>query len=102
MKICLIMGGDEEGGLENHVVELGNALASRHNVHIIAHAKYEDRFKGVSFHAIDLTKSQVIKFANSLNINLGETISCYQPEENKECGVCLSCTVKQDALNGIY
>jgi len=52
------MGGDEEGGLENHVVDLGNALASRHDVHIIAHAKYEDRFKGVSFHAIDLTKSR--------------------------------------------
>jgi glycosyltransferase involved in cell wall biosynthesis len=52
------MGGDEEGGLENHVVELGNALASSHNVHIIAHAKYEDRFKSVSFHAVDLTKSR--------------------------------------------
>lgn len=58
MKICLVMGGDEEGGLENHVLELANALAKKHQVHMIAHPKYQNRLRAVSFHALDLTKSR--------------------------------------------
>ncbi len=58
MKICLIMGGNEEGGLENHVIEIGNALAENHEIHIIAHKKYRDRFKGVNYHSVDLTQSR--------------------------------------------
>lgn len=58
MKICLIMGGNEEGGLENHVVEIGNALVVKHEIHIIAHEKYSGRFKGVHFHSVDLTRSR--------------------------------------------
>lgn len=58
MKICLIMGGNEEGGLENHVVEISNALATRNEVHVIAHQKYTDRFKGVHVHPMDLTRSR--------------------------------------------
>ena len=77
MKICLIMGGDEEGGLENHVVELGNALANRHDVHIIAHAKYEERFTGVKFHSLDLTKSRRNPF---LLFSIRRTIQNISPD----------------------
>ncbi len=52
------MGGNEEGGLENHVIEIGNALAENHELHIIAHKKYKNRFKGVYFHSVDLTRSR--------------------------------------------
>jgi glycosyltransferase involved in cell wall biosynthesis len=52
------MGGDEEGGLENHVIEICNALAKQHEIHIIAHEKYTSRFEGVHVHPVDLTKSR--------------------------------------------
>jgi glycosyltransferase involved in cell wall biosynthesis len=52
------MGGNEEGGLENHVLGLANALAKKHEVHLIAHQKYADRLEAVAFHALDLTKSR--------------------------------------------
>lgn len=54
----MIMGGNEEGGLENHVVALSNALAKQNEVHVIAHQKYENRFEKVHFHSVDLTKSR--------------------------------------------
>ena len=56
------MGGDEEGGLENHVLGLANALAKKHEVHLIAHQKYADRLEAVTFHALDLTKSRCNPF----------------------------------------
>ncbi len=58
MKICLVMGGDEEGGLENHVLGLANALADKHEVHLIAHQKYASRLGAVMFHPLDLSKSR--------------------------------------------
>lgn len=59
MHICMVMAGDEEGGLEKHVVELANGLVQQgQNVTLIAHQKYADRVRGVHFKALDLSKSR--------------------------------------------
>ncbi|WP_347474015.1 glycosyltransferase [Acinetobacter thermotolerans] len=59
MHICMVMAGDEEGGLEKHVVEMANGLVQLgHQVSLIAHEKYADRVKGVNFIALDLTRSR--------------------------------------------
>lgn len=58
MHICMVMAGDEEGGLEKHVVELAHGLQKRgHNVNVIAHEKYRDRLH-VDFIAVNLSKSR--------------------------------------------
>ncbi len=59
MKICHILAGNEEGGLENHVVTLCNALVKDNDISVIAHEKYRDRFDGkVHFYALDLSKGR--------------------------------------------
>lgn len=59
MHICMVMAGDEEGGLEKHVVELANGLAQiGQKVTLIAHEKYAERVQGVEFKALDLSKSR--------------------------------------------
>ncbi|QXP79816.1 MULTISPECIES: 7-cyano-7-deazaguanine synthase QueC [Winogradskyella] len=50
---------------------------------------------------INLTKKEVVQLAKKLDVDLNRTISCYQPFNDKECGSCLSCLVKQDAFNRI-
>ena len=59
-KITMVMAGDEEGGLEKHVVELSNGLASRgYQVSVIAHEKYKDRLsQHIQFVPVDLSKSR--------------------------------------------
>lgn len=57
MKVTLVMAGDEEGGLEKHVVELAHSLMKHHQVTVIAHEKYRSRLK-TEFIAIDLSKSR--------------------------------------------
>lgn len=47
---------------------------------------------------INLSKSDVVKLAYQLNVDLKKTITCYQPNEATECGVCLSCISKQKAI----
>jgi 7-cyano-7-deazaguanine synthase len=47
---------------------------------------------------INLSKTEVVKLARRLNVDLNNTITCYQPNEAIECGVCLSCVTKQKAL----
>lgn len=47
---------------------------------------------------INLTKNEIVKIARKLNVELNNTITCYQPKEATECGVCLSCITKQKAL----
>lgn len=55
----MVMAGDEEGGLEKHVMELANALVrSGQQVTLIAHQKYTERVYGVTFKALDLSKSR--------------------------------------------
>lgn len=58
------------------------------------------KHSSINIHApfIDLSKNEVVRLAQKLNVNLNETISCYQPMNNNECGKCLSCLVKQKAL----
>lgn len=59
MNICLVMAGDEEGGLEKHVVELAEGLAQHgHAVTVIAHEKYRARLASLNFIAVDLSKSR--------------------------------------------
>ncbi len=47
---------------------------------------------------IYMSKTEVVKLAQQLNVDLNETITCYQPSETIECGVCLSCITKQNAI----
>lgn len=48
---------------------------------------------------INLSKAKVVKLAQQLNVDLKDTITCYQPNEETECGLCLSCITKIKALN---
>ena len=47
---------------------------------------------------INLSKAEIIRMGRQLKVDLNNTITCYQPIEFKECGVCLSCVTKQMAL----
>lgn len=47
---------------------------------------------------INLSKNEIVKLAQQLNVDLNNTITCYQPNEDIECGVCLSCVTKQKAI----
>lgn len=59
MKVIQVMGGNEEGGLEKHFIELCNGLADYCELIAIAHPKYQPRFNSrVTFHALDLNKSR--------------------------------------------
>jgi len=59
MRVCQILAGDEEGGLEKHFEELCNRLACHHEIHVIAHEKYQKRFdQKIIFHALDLSKGR--------------------------------------------
>lgn len=60
LRICQVMAGDEEGGLETHFVALCNALAADGDaVTAIAHGKYQDRFDGqVRFRPLDLARGR--------------------------------------------
>lgn len=60
MKIALVMAGDEEGGLEKHVVELANGLAGRgHEISVVAHDKYGGRFDlGINFCPVNLARGR--------------------------------------------
>lgn len=52
---------------------------------------------------INLTKSEIIKLAHKLNVDLTQTVTCYQPDHvGTECGECLSCRIKQKALNNLF
>jgi len=47
---------------------------------------------------INLSKTEVVKLARQFCVDLNNTITCYQPYEATECGVCLSCLTKQKAI----
>ena len=48
--------------------------------------------------SIKYTKSEIIKLAYTSNVDLSNTISCYEPKNGKECGSCLSCVKKEVAI----
>lgn len=47
---------------------------------------------------INLSKSAVVKLSHQLGVDLKQTISCYQPNGEDECGKCLSCITKLSAI----
>lgn len=47
---------------------------------------------------LNLTKKEVLVLAKKLDVNIKNTISCYQPIEDIECGICFSCTSKINAM----
>lgn len=60
MNVCLVLAGNEEGGLETHVVDLANGLARLgEDVTVVAHARYGPRFAStVRFSPLDLARSR--------------------------------------------
>lgn len=50
---------------------------------------------------IHLSKLDVIQKSISLGVNLQQTLSCYTPIGNKECGICQSCILKQEAIKKV-
>lgn len=61
MKIVQVLGGNEDGGLEKHVIELSAKLVEKGlKVFVIAHEDFRDDFEknSVSFVPLDLTKSR--------------------------------------------
>ena len=50
---------------------------------------------------INFSKTEVIKLAHQFHVDLKNTITCYQPIEETECGICLSCITKQKALENV-
>jgi 7-cyano-7-deazaguanine synthase len=50
---------------------------------------------------IELSKLQVIQKSVMLGVDLKQTLSCYAPIGNNECGTCLSCVLKKEALDQI-
>jgi glycosyltransferase involved in cell wall biosynthesis len=55
----MVMAGNEEGGLELHFETLCNMLSTHHEIHVVAHEKYRERFgEGVWFHALDLSRGR--------------------------------------------
>lgn len=47
---------------------------------------------------LELTKKEIIELSISLKVDLTQTVSCYQPINDKECGSCFSCRSKKIAL----
>jgi 7-cyano-7-deazaguanine synthase len=47
---------------------------------------------------IHMSKTEVIQLAYQLNVDLQNTITCYQPKNKIECGFCLSCITKKNAI----
>ena len=59
MRIVQILGGNEDGGLEKHTIELVEYLKKRNiDVSIIAHEKFRKHFKNARFIGLDLSKGR--------------------------------------------
>lgn len=59
MKIMQLLAGNEDGGLEKHVIELSHQLASSGiEVCVVAHPDFAIHFKALCFIPLDLTKSR--------------------------------------------
>jgi glycosyltransferase involved in cell wall biosynthesis len=59
MKIAQIFGGNEDGGLEKHVIELSRSLKNKGiDVTVIAHPRYKNMIEPVKFISLDLTKGR--------------------------------------------
>lgn len=59
MKICQILAGNEDGGLEKHTIDLSHNLALKgYSVTVIAHPDFKPLFPNITFVPMDLTKSR--------------------------------------------
>lgn len=59
MKICQILAGNEDGGLEKHTKELSKQLKNRgFDVTVIAHEDFRKDFDTVTFLPLDLSKGR--------------------------------------------
>jgi 7-cyano-7-deazaguanine synthase len=47
---------------------------------------------------LNRSKKEVIALANQLDVDLNQTISCYQPMGQEICKICLSCRLRAAAL----
>jgi len=79
MRICQVLAAAEDGGVENHVYALANALAERgDDVALIAHSKHATSVcNNVAFHAVDLTRSRRNPLARR---DLKRAIAAAKPE----------------------
>lgn len=78
MRVCQVLAGDEEGGLEKHFEELCNQMTKYHEIHVIAHEKYRNRFDPkIIFHALDLSKGRRNLF---ILYKLGKIINDIHPD----------------------
>jgi glycosyltransferase involved in cell wall biosynthesis len=59
MKICQVLAGNEDGGLEKHTIELSKQLLSKGlDVTVIAHKDFAKSFENIKFIPLDLSKSR--------------------------------------------
>lgn len=59
MKICQVLGGNEDGGLEKHTIELSKKLAKKgFDITVIAHKDFRPFFKETNFVPLDLSKGR--------------------------------------------
>ncbi|BAK74167.1 glycosyltransferase [Arcobacter sp. L] len=59
MKICQILAGNEDGGLEKHTIELSKQLKNRGiDITVIAHEDFRNDFLDVNFIPLDLSKGR--------------------------------------------
>ena len=59
MKVCQVLAGNEDGGLEKHTIELTKQLAKKDvDVTVIAHKDFSQYFKDVNFISLDLSKGR--------------------------------------------
>ena len=79
MRICQVLAAAEDGGVENHVYALANALAERGDeVALVAHSKHAAAVcEQVAFHAVDLTRSRRNPLARR---NLKRAIAAARPD----------------------
>jgi 7-cyano-7-deazaguanine synthase len=48
---------------------------------------------------IFMSKADVIRRGLELGVDFDQTLSCYSPVVNSACGCCLSCVLRQEAMN---
>jgi glycosyltransferase involved in cell wall biosynthesis len=59
MKICQVLAGNEDGGLEKHTIELSKQLVNKgFDVTVIAHKDFQSFFENINFIPLDLSKSR--------------------------------------------
>ncbi len=59
MRVCQVLAGNEDGGLEKHTIELSYELQKQGlDVTVVAHQKFADDFTTIHFIPLDLTKGR--------------------------------------------